>query len=211
MQNGKRVKMLQFFRDILLSIGGGSVVLVGMLTIFKGLFVNFFTNVIDSSFEKSLEKYRNKITRSNKAYEILLDREMSFYEKVDPIFAELIPLVQDLLFYLRYNEDVDREKECEDYREHLKKYIQLINILKNKILLHQSYIPDSVFKSSSEVVSEMQKSLDYWYKMAKLLFAEKYDDIDYDKGKNIVDDLLKLISLTEQVVKHQLKEMSELK
>ena len=53
--------------------------------------------------------------------------------------------------------------------------------------------------------------IDIGYKMAKLLFEEKYDDIDYDKGKSIVDDLLKLISLTEQVVKHQLKEMSELK
>ena len=90
-------------------------------------------------------------------------------------------------------------------------FIQLINILKNEILLHQSYIPDSVFKSSSEVVSEMQKSLDYWKKTAKLLFAEEYDVIDYDKGKIIVDDLLKLISLTEQVIKHRLKEMSELK
>ena len=196
--------MYQWLKELLIAISGGSIVLVGMLTILKGLFVKFFTNVIDSSFEKSLEKYRNRISRSNRAYEILLDREMSYYEKIDPIFAELIPLVQDLVYLLE-------NKQTEEFREHLLRYAELIINLKSEVLLHQSYIPESVFKASSEVVSEMQKSLDYWYKMAKLLFAEKYDDIDYDKGKNIVDDLLKLISLTEQVVKHRLQDMSELK
>ena len=196
--------MYQWLKELLIAISGGSIVLVGMLTIFKGLFVKFFTNVIDSSFEKSLEKYRNKISRSNRAYEILLDREMSYYEKIDPIFAELIPLVQDLVYLLE-------NKQTEEFREHLLRYAELIINLKSEVLLHQSYIPESVFKASSEVVSEMQKSLDYWKKTAKLLFAEGYDVIDYDKGKIIVDDLLKLISLTEQVIKHRLKEMSELK
>lgn len=196
--------MYQWLKELLIAISGGSIVLVGMLTILKGLFVKFFTNVIDSSFEKSLEKYRNKISRSNRAYEILLDREMSYYEKIDPIFAELIPLVQDLVYLLE-------NKQTEEFREHLLRYAELIINLKSEVLLHQSYIPESVFKASSEVVSEMQKSLDYWKKTAKLLFAEEYDIIDYEKGKSIVDDLLKLISLTEQVIKHRLKEMSELK
>lgn len=196
--------MYQWLKELLIAISGGSIVLVGMLTILKGLFVKFFTNVIDSSFEKSLEKYRNRISRSNRAYEILLDREMSYYEKIDPIFAELIPLVQDLVYLLE-------NKQTEEFREHLLRYAELIINLKSEVLLHQSYIPESVFKASSEVVSEMQKSLDYWKKTAKLLFAEEYDIIDYEKGKSIVDDLLKLISLTEQVVKHRLQDLSELK
>ena len=150
--------MYQWLKELLIAISGGSIVLVGMLTILKGLFVKFFTNVIDSSFEKSLEKYRNKISRSNRAYEILLDREMSYYEKIDPIFAELIPLVQDLVYLLE-------NKQTEEFREHLLRYAELIFNLKSEVLLHQSYIPESVFKASSEVVSEMQKSLDYWYKI----------------------------------------------
>ena len=196
--------MYQWLKELLIAISGGSIVLVGMLTILKGLFVKFFTNVIDSSFEKSLEKYRNRISRSNRAYEILLDREMSYYEKIDPIFAELIPLVQDLVYLLE-------NKQTEEFREHLLRYAELIINLKSEVLLHQSYIPESVFKASSEVVSEMQKSLDYWKKTAKLLFAEEYDIIDYEKAKSIVDDLRKLISLTEQVIKHRLQDMSELK
>ena len=60
--------MYQWLKELLIAISGGSIVLVGMLTILKGLFVKFFTNVIDSSFEKSLEKYRNKISRSNISY-----------------------------------------------------------------------------------------------------------------------------------------------
>lgn len=51
---------------------------------------------------KKIEKFKNKLKRSTKAYEILLDREMRFYEKLDPITAELVSLEHDLLYYLKY-------------------------------------------------------------------------------------------------------------
>ena len=35
--------------------------------------------------EKNPEKFRNKLERSTKDYEILLEREMRFYEKLEPI------------------------------------------------------------------------------------------------------------------------------
>lgn len=64
-----------------------AVVLVGVLTIFKGLLIKLLETGIKSSFEKNLETIRNKLERSTKAYEILLEREMRFYEKLEPILA----------------------------------------------------------------------------------------------------------------------------
>ena len=93
--------MPEWLKDFLVAVGGGTVVLVGILTIFKNLFFKLFETGIESSFEKSLEKYRKKLSRSNKAYEILLDREMRFYERIEPIFAELIPLLHDLTYNLK--------------------------------------------------------------------------------------------------------------
>ena len=91
--------MPEWLESLLTAIGGGTVVLVGVLTIFKGLLIKLFETGIESSFEKNLEKFRNKLERSTKAYEILLEREMRFYEKLEPITAELVPLEHDLLYY----------------------------------------------------------------------------------------------------------------
>ena len=67
--------MPEWLIDLIVAIGGGTVVLVGILTIFKNLFIKLFETGIESSFEKNLEKYRNKLSRSTKAYEILLEKE----------------------------------------------------------------------------------------------------------------------------------------
>lgn len=133
--------MPEWLKDLIVAVGGGTVVLVGVLTIFKNLLIKLFETGIESSFEKNLEKYRNKLSRSTKVYEILLDREMRFYEKIEPIFAELVPLEHDLLYYLKKDETVDRKAGCEAFRKHFGRYTELIKTLKNETLIHQSYIP----------------------------------------------------------------------
>ena len=71
--------MSEWIKDFLIAVGGGGVVLVGILTVFKNIFIKLVDTGLETSFSKSLEKYRNKLMRTTKAYEILLDREMQFY------------------------------------------------------------------------------------------------------------------------------------
>ena len=163
--------MPEWLENLLAAVGGGTVALVGVLTIFKGLLVKLFETGIESSFEKNLEKFKNKLHRSTKAYEILLDREMRFYEKIEPITAELVPLEHDLLYHLRHDEDADREAQCEAFRGYFKRYCELIKELKNENLIHQSYIPQEVFNAFTSVVKQMQDDIPLWFEMAKLLFA----------------------------------------
>ena len=202
--------MPEWIKDLLVAIGGGSVVLVGILTIFKNLFLKLFETGIESSFEKSLEKYKNRLSRSTKAYEILLEREMRFYERIEPIFAELVPLAQDLLYYMTRDEEVERTIECEEFRTTFGRYTCLIKELKNETLIHQSYIPQSVFTTSVTVVKQMQDDLNYWYDMAKLLFAGDYERIDYENGEKAVDRLLLRLTAAEVAIKKRLEELSGL-
>ena len=202
--------MPEWLKDLLVSIGGGTVVLVGVLTIFKNLVIKLFETGIESSFEKNLEKYRNKLSRSTKAYEILLDREMRFYERIEPIFAELVPLEHDLLYYLKKDEAADRNSDCETFRKHFGRYTELIKTLKNETLIHQSYIPRSVFSKSTAVVAQMQEDIPYWFEMCKLLFAGEYEKIDYKKGEEIVKVLLMTLAAAELSVKLRLEELSKL-
>ena len=200
--------MPEWLESLLVAIGGGTVVLVGVLTIFKGLLVKLFETGIEASFEKNLEKFKNHLDRSTRAYEMLLDREMRFCEKLEPITAELVPLEHDLLYYLKYDEDADRERQCEAFREHFKRYCELIKDLKNENLIHQSYIPQEVFNAFTSVVKQMQDDMPLWFDMAKFLFAGEYDKIDYGKCETTIDTLLMQLAFAETMVRKRLKQLS---
>ena len=200
--------MPEWLESLLTAIGGGTVVLVGVLTIFKGLFIKLFETGIESSFEKNLVKFRNNLERSTKAYEILLEREMRFYEKLEPITAELVPLEHDLLYYLKYDEEAGREKQCEAFREHFKRYCKLVKDLKNENLIHQLYIPQDVFTAYTTVVEQMQDDISLWFDMAKFLFTGEYDKIDYEKCETTVDGFLMHLALAGTKVRTRLKQLS---
>lgn len=200
--------MPEWLKSLLAAVGGGTVVLVGVLTIFKGLLIKLFETGIETSFEKNLEKFRNKLERSTRAYEILLDREMRFYEKLEPITAELVPLIHDLRYYLEHQEGSEREEECERFREHFKRYCELIKLLKNENLVHQSYTPHEVFDAFTAVVKQMQEDLNCWFDAANYLFAGEYDKIDYKKCDEVVDILLMRLALAETLVRKRLKQLS---
>ena len=202
--------MPEWLKSLLTAVGGGTVVLVGILTIFKNLFLKLFETGIESSFEKSLEKYRNKLSRSTKAFEILLDREMRFYERMEPLYAELIPLQQDLIYYARRDEELDHAVECEEFRTHFKRYAELIKEIKNEVLVHQVYIPQNIFSASTVVVGQMQSDLQFWLDVGKAQFNGKYDTIDYKKGQEMIDTVLAHIVEAQLAIKNRLEELSKL-
>ena len=200
--------MPEWLESLLTAIGGGTVVLVGVLTIFKGLLIKLFETGIESSFEKNLEKFRNKLERSTKAYEILLEREMRFYEKLEPITAELVPLEHDLLYYLKYDEREDREKQCEKFRELFRRYRELAMELKHENLIHQSYTSQEVINAYTSVIKQMQDDIPLWFDMSKLLFAGEYDRIEYERCEVAVDTFLMQLAFAETMVRKRLKQLS---
>lgn len=190
------------------AISGGIVVLIGIITLFKSLIIKLFETGIESSFEKNLEKFKNNLVRSTKAYEIILDREMRFYKELEPITAELIPTEQDLLYYLKYDEELDRKKQCEAFKTNFKSYCELVMDLKNLTLIHHSYIPQDVFSAFTSVVKKMQDDITLWRDMAKLLFAGEYSKIDYKKCELVVNKFLMSLAIAETTVHKRLKELS---
>ena len=46
--------------------------------------------------QKNIEKYKEQLSRSSRSYDMILNKEMDFYEKVDSIFAELVPLAHSI-------------------------------------------------------------------------------------------------------------------
>lgn len=74
--------------QIVALVGGEAVVLAAFVVIMKKAFNGIIDNAIDNSFAKSLEKYRNQLSRANAARTLVLNREMEFYQKIDAQLAE---------------------------------------------------------------------------------------------------------------------------
>ncbi|MBE7080076.1 MAG: hypothetical protein E7371_02415 [Clostridiales bacterium] len=200
--------MPEWIKNLLVAIGGGSVVLIGILTIFKQLFLKLFEMGIESSFEKHMEKYKNKLSRSTTAYEILLNKELGFYNALDPYFATLVPLVQDLV----YDSDMTKEMELSfrqsHYKENLLKYLEVIPNLKNDIVLYQSYVPTQIFSECSNLVKLLQQDLEYWSTVGKIIFEQIPEAINHNKAKEISTALLFKIAQIEGIIKKRLTELS---
>lgn len=199
--------MLEWIQGFLIALGSGTVVLIGILTVCKGLVVKWFEAGIEASFAKSQERWKHEMKRSTRAYELLLEREFRFYERIEPLIAELIPLAHDLLFCLKHDETVEPTEERADIRKLFKRYCELAQTLKNEALIHQNYIPPSIFQAFVHVVTQMQDDTQDWFDMAMLFFAGEYDKIDGAKGELMVNALLHTLADAETEVKNRLRQL----
>ena len=159
-------------------------------------------------FDKKIEYYKNTLNRATTAYEILLKKELDFYEKIDPLFAELIVIVQDLVFYSSLKNEQSSDNTI-DYKKLLLRYIELIPIMKNEVLTHQVYIPINIFNCVTNIVESMQSDMIYWKSVADVLFKLTNEVNDLEQSNKISDKTLKLIAECEMLIKNRLIELSK--
>ncbi|MBC3516338.1 hypothetical protein [Neobittarella massiliensis] len=201
---------MEYIKDLIIAIGGGTTALIALLTIFKALFMKFFERVIDTAFEKNIEKYKNVLTRSTTAFEILLDKELDFYTNSDPLFAEVIVLVQDLVYYSSSDDKMDYEFQRKNYKQCFLRYCELIKEIKEKTLVHQVYLPRTIFMECSNIVSQMQEGLQHWKLVADVVFNLSTEKIDTIKSNELSDNILRQIALAETLIKARLTTLSNI-
>lgn len=196
--------MPEWIKEIIIAIGGGATVAVGLLAVFKSLFVKFVESTIDASFEKSTIKLTNKLERSTKAYEILLRKELDCYEQMDPHIAALVPIVQDFEFWATSS---DKSAE-ENFKDGLLEYNRITKDIKSTVLLYQPYIPNAIFDAVSSLLKVMQENVQYYYDSVKILHGEKDGKIDVAKLKEIRESIISAIIVMEIEIKTRLTELT---
>lgn len=200
---------MEILEKFLIAVGGGATALIAVLTIFKSMFLKVFDKAINTTFDKNIEKYRNKLSRTTIAYELLLKKELDFYERLDPHMATLVPLVQDLAYYVKGDEGFEQSTQCEKYRENLLTYLNMIPKLKNDGVLYQPYIPQNIWTAVASLIGEMQKELEFWKETGESLFGLNEIPVKVLKAEKISSSLLMHIAIVETVVKKRLTELSE--
>ena len=77
------------------------------------------------------------------------------------------------------------------------------------MLLHQAYIPKTVFEESTTFLLQIQYYFYYYFYIEKCLFAGEYGKIDYEKGEKTVEMLLVKLAKMELSIKNSLKELCD--
>jgi hypothetical protein len=122
---------------------------------------------------KRQKKLENKLARSIAAYDIILHKEFEYYQKDDPILAELIVCVQDISVSLtgeiKYGRPMDISNRCKIARENFLMYLEDIKELKSLDLQYEIYLPETVYHASTNVVVLMQTNTDLLNRSLELL------------------------------------------
>ena len=195
--------MSEWLKDLLIAFGGGATATISVILIFKSIFSRIIEKAVDTTFDKSTLRLTNRLERSTKAYNILLEKEFACYEKLDENIAILVPLIQDLEI-ISTNETLssfDKQK----FNECFLKYLEIIPKVKNIIVLYQPYVTEEVFGSVTTLVNKMQSDIHY---ICMALNESNEKDIDKKRMEDYRDNVLMAISLVETQIKNRLIDLT---
>ena len=200
--------METFFKDLLIELGGTISIIIACLLFFKNVLKKYIDTIIESSADKSIEKLKNKYSRTLTAYDILLKKEFEYYEKIDCIFADLIVDIQDFKSSTINEFGFDIEKRFDIAKSTGLKLLETIINLKKYSLLYQSYIPNNIFNYSMSIIKELQENCDLISDSLELLGDRQEDKLNLNAIKDFTSKILLLIANTEVSIKTRLQDLS---
>lgn len=199
--------MPEWIKDIIVAVGGGSIALLGILTVFKQLVIKSCETGIETIFQKNIEKYREQLSRSSRSYDMILNKEMDFYEKVDSIFAELVPLAHSIKRCFDNEEHFESEKNAQCLWIYLKQYSELYDKLKTTILIHQAYIPEGILLSYTTLTKTMYDDTISLLELGKTTFDEG-NKVDEKMLQIMYDNFMNALVIPSALVKERLQTLS---
>lgn len=139
---------------------------------------------LDSAFEL----YKDDLSRASVARALILDREVRYFDEVDKILAELIPLMHDMADSVSAHRFAKRDKKV------LLRYLEIIPELKNVLLVYEPYIDRCVWLSMRDLVVRLQDDMAGWSDACKKLSSRTIDEEDVEWSQKTRDEVLRRIA-----------------
>ena len=174
---------------------GNAVVLIVLMPFFKGILKHFFETIIKSVYEKNLEQFKNNLYRSTRAYELLLNREMKFYDEVHENMVELGRLQYELKASL--DRDSKLNNSIDEFIQHYKKYTELFISIKNKVRIYRLYIPKEITESFLEFIRQIE-----------IILNDRYDSINKTDCEKMINSFIVSLEKTQEKIINHLKKIS---
>lgn len=185
---------------------GNAVVLIVLMPFFKGILKHFFETIIKSVYEKNLEQFKDNLYRSTRAYELLLDREMKFYDEVHEDMVELARLQYELRASL--DRDSKLNTSIDEFIQQYKKYTELFISIKNKVLVNRLYIPKEIIESFLEFIRQIEINHKFWFEIAEIILNNRYDSINKADCEKMINSFIFSLEKTQEKIFNHLKKIS---
>lgn len=167
-----------------------AVLVVGIPWLVKRVVGVCAEKAVGGTFERRFEKYKAELSKATMAREVMLKREMAFYDTIDVQIAELVPLIQDLRDNLIAKPFTEEKKDC------LVRVPELTIEMKDTSLRYEAYVAADVWMAFNELVVELQSQCDRWLYFAKKISREiEIDSEDIDAAGEMCDKVLFLVAL----------------
>lgn len=158
---------------------------------------------LSSVFEKQLEKYKAELSRATMAREVMLEREMAFYDTIDEQIAEVVPLIQDARDGLTERPFTETKRGC------LVRIPELVIEMKDVALRYEAYVSADIWAAFNVLVVELQSQCDRWLDFAKKISSENEVGFeDKDAAGRMCDKVLSLVALVRTRQANYLKSIS---
>lgn len=203
--------MLQNFLTTLFSTLGGAVgTVIILLTFGKQVILKGLEVKLKQGADKNVQILSNKLDRKTRAFQLLLDNEMKFYESIGSYLADLIVDIQDFIFYLRLDETNPLSKfEYESVRDVFGRIAETNKQIKRSLLISQNYIPQIVFDVTTNLISDIQKGFTPMYNIIEQHVSDKEDVITNEEIKTLKDTILMDCALVNLKIKLRLEDLSK--
>lgn len=203
--------MLQNFLTTLFSTLGGAVgTVIILLTFGKQVVLKGLEVKLKQGADKNIQILSNKLDRKTRAFQLLLDNEMKFYESIGSYLADLIVDIQDFIFYLELDETNPLSKfEYESVRDVFGRIAETNKQIKRSLLISQNYIPQIVFDVTTNLISDIQKGFTPMYNIIEQHVSDKEDVITNEEIKTLKDTILMDCALVNLKIKLRLEDLSK--
>lgn len=168
---------------------GASVVVIMSIPLFvKRAVETYAEKVVGNVFEKRIEKYKAELSRATMAREVMLEREMAFYDIIDEQIAELVPLIQDV------RDDLTEWPFTKEKQDRFVRIPELSIEMKDVSLRYEAYVPTDVWAAFNQLVVELQSQCGQWLDFAKKISSENEVDVEgKDVAGRMCDRVLSLV------------------
>lgn len=173
-----------------LALGVLAVLIMSIPLFVKRAVEAYAEKTVGSVFEKQLEKYKAELSRATMAREVMLEREMAFYDTIDEQLAELVPLIQDVRDGLTERPFTEMKRGC------LVRIPELVIEMKDVSLRYEAYVSADIWAAFNELVVELQSQCNRWLDFAKKISSENEVDVeDKDEAGRMCDKILSRVAL----------------
>ncbi len=186
------------------------LVIICIIFLIKHIISKTLDVMLNEESSKKIQSHINQLNRRTIAYELLVKKELLYYENVLEFVSVVVVSIQDVCWnYKEYGhaKDINEKRKYKNQSiEYLGKIIELIPSTKKDHLICKSYANRNISKVHLKLICYIQDNLE---QITKILKKKKYFTKDFDDLNAISNGLLEICAALSVLIRDEHKNLSE--